>query len=115
MKLTLVALLSIVLAGCGGYGSSSMNPGQAPTLASLTPNNVGHGNAVMVTLTGTGFTTGAVVYFGMTPIAAASIGYGSSTQLTANISAAQTANAGPVNMYVHTAGGNSNTLPFTIN
>jgi len=118
MKLTLVVLLSLVLAGCGGYGSSynSMNPAQAaPTLASLAPNNVNHGNAVAITLTGTGFTSGAVVYWGMTPVAAGSTMYSSTTQLTANISAAQTANPGQVMVYVHTSGGNSQSLPFTIN
>jgi hypothetical protein len=118
MKLLLVMLLACALVGCGGYGSNynSMNPGgAAPKLSSLNPNNVMHGNAVSITLTGTGFTAASVVYWGMTAIAASSTGYGSTTQLTANITASQTANAGTVMVYVHTGAGNSNSLPFTIN
>ena|SRR5215510_5047744 len=118
MKLILVLMLAIALAGCGGYGSSynSMNPGGAvPQLTSLNPNNVMHGNAVAITLTGSGFTSNSVVYWGTTPVVAASTGYVSGTQLTANISATQTANAGIVMMYVHTNAGNSNSLSFTVN
>jgi hypothetical protein len=116
MKLSLVLLLTVVFVGCGGYGSSySMNPGAAPKLSSLAPNNAMHGNAVSIMLTGSGFTSSSVVYWGMSPVASSSTGYGSATQLTANISASQTANPGTVMMYVHTSAGNSNSLPFTLN
>src|SRR5437016_3930434 len=115
MKLSLVLLLAVALVGCGGYGSSSsMNPG-APKLSSLSPNSATHGNAVSITITGSGFTPGSVVYWGMSPVAAQSTAYGSTTQLTANISAALTANPGVVMIYVHTGSGNSNSLPFTVN
>lgn len=118
MKLPLVLLLSIALVGCGGYGSNynSMNPGgTAPHLTSLSPSSTTTGNAVSITITGTGFTASSIVYWGMNPVASSSTGYGSATQLTANISAAQTANPGTVMMYVHASTGNSNSLPFTIN
>ena len=117
MKLSAVLLLVALTVGCGGYGSNynSMGGGAAPHISALTPNNVAAGNAVNLTITGSGFTSGSVVYWGVTPIAAASTGYGSSTQVTAQISASQTANPGMVMVYVHTAAGNSNSLPFTIN
>ena len=118
MKLTLVLVLALALVGCGGYGSSynSMNPGNAaPKLSTLNPNKVMHGNAVSITLTGTGFSSSSVVYWGTTAVAASSTGYGSATQLTANISASQTANVATVMVYVHTSAGNSNSLPFMIN
>jgi hypothetical protein len=117
MKLILTLILAVALAGCGGYGSNynSMNPGAAPQLSTLNPNNVMHGNAVAITLTGSGFVSNSVVYWGMTPVASSSTSYGSSTQLTANISASQTTNPGMVMVYVHTTSGNSNSLPFTVN
>ena len=118
MKLLLTVLLVALAVGCGGYGSSyngGMGGGAAPHLTSLTPNNTTAGTAVALTITGTGFTAASTVYWGVTAIAAANTGYGSTTQLTANISSTQTANQGTVMVYVHTAAGNSNSLSFQIN
>jgi len=117
MKLLMTVLLVALTIGCGGYGSNynGMGGGAAPHLASLSPNNTTAGSAVMMTINGTGFNSGATVYWGVTPIAAANTGYGSATQLTANISASQTANPGTVMVYVHTAAGNSNSLAFQVN
>ena len=117
MKLLLTLLLVALAVGCGGYGSSynGGGGGAAPHLSSLSPNNTTAGMAVALTITGTGFTTGSTVYWGVTPITAANTGYGSTTQLTASISSTQTANQGTVMVYVHTAAGNSNSLPFQIN
>jgi len=113
----LALLLTTIALGCGGYSSNynGGGAGAAPHLSSLNPNNTTAGMAVALTITGSGFTAGSVVYWGATPIAAGSTGYGSATQLTANISSSQTANSGTVMVYVHTGAGNSNSLPFQIN
>jgi trimeric autotransporter adhesin len=118
MKLLVVLLLTIAAVGCGGYGSSynSMTGGgAAPKINSLSPQSKAAGSAAFtLTITGSGFTAGSVVYWGTSPIAASSTGYGSATQLTANISASLVANQGTVSVYVHTAAGNSNSMTFTI-
>ncbi len=118
MKFVLVLLLAATAVGCGGYGSSynSMTGGgAAPHISQLSPGSTAAGSAAFtMTITGTGFTSASVVYWGTTAIAAGSTGYGSTTQLTANISASMVANQGMVSVYVHTAAGNSNSMTFNI-
>lgn len=116
MKLLLVLFFIAASVGCGGYGSSynSMTGGTPPHISSLNPTSATAGTAVSLTITGTGFASGSVVYWSTTPIAAGNTGYTSTTQLTASISAAQTANPGTVSIYVHTAAGNSNSVNFTV-
>ena len=117
MKLLIALLFCAMTLGCG-YGSSYNNGGgggnSAPTITQLTPNTATAGSAAFtLTVAGTHFTTGSVVYWGPTPLTASSV-YGSATQVSANITAAMIANSGTVNVYVHSAGGNSNTMMFTI-
>ena len=122
MKFLLVLVLTAAAIGCGGYGSSynSMTGGgAAPKITSLSPQSVTHGQATFtLTITGSGFTSGSVVYWSMSPIASSSTGYTSTTQLTATISASMVANptASPgIPVYVHTSAGNSNTVYFMVN
>ena len=122
MKFLLVLVLTAAAIGCGGYGSSynSMTGGgAAPKITSLSPSSVTNGHATFtLTITGTGFTAGSVVYWAMSPIASSSTGYTSTTQLTATISASMVANptASPgIPVYVHTSAGNSNTVYFMVN
>ncbi len=117
MKLVIALLFCAVTLGCG-YGSSYNSGGgggtSAPTVTQLTPSTANAGGpAFMLTITGTHFTSGSLIYWGTTPLTGNSV-YGSATQMTANISSAMIANAGTVNVYVHSAGGNSNTKMFTI-
>ena len=120
MKLLTILLLCTLAVGCG-YGSNYNNNnnnggGSAPTVSSLSPNSATHGGAgFTLTVGGTNFTSGSVVYWGTTALAAGGTGYVSTTQVTAQISSAMIANAGTVNVYVHTSSGNSNTMQFTIN
>jgi hypothetical protein len=118
MKLLMVLLLTAAAVGCGGYGSSSNSMtggGAAPHISSLSPSSKPAGSATFtLTITGTGFTSASVVYWGTTAIAAGSVGYGSTTQLTANVSASMVANMGTVSVYVHTNAGNSNSVSFSI-
>lgn len=104
--------LSLVILGCG-YGSNynAMN-GALPKITQLTPQNViASSGAFTLTIEGSGFTSGSIVYWNTIALAAT---VNSSTQLTSAISAAMVANAGAVSVYVHTARGNSNTMMFNI-
>jgi len=115
IKLLPVFLLCALAVGCG-YGSSynSMTGGGAPKITMLSPNMIASGTAFSLTVSGTGLNGGATVYFGATAVAGTSGGYNSGNVM-ANITAAMDANPGMVNVYVHTAAGNSNTLTFTVN
>ena len=118
MRLTVILLLSTLLlsvltVGCG-YGSNykAMN-GAMPRINQLTPQNVvANSGAFTLMIVGSGFTSGSIVYWNTTALAAT---MNSATQLTVGISAAMVANAGSVSIYVHTAGGNTNTMMFNIN
>ncbi len=116
MKLLVALLLCTMLLGCG-YGSSYNNStggSTPPTVTQLTPNSATAGGpAFTLTIAGTHFTSGSLVYWGTTPLTGNSV-YGSPSQVTANISSAMIANSGTVAVYVHSAGGNSNSMMFTI-
>ena len=105
-------LLCLLPAGCG-YGSNYHGMGGAvPKIAQLTPQNViANSGTFTLTIVGSGFTSGSLVYWNNTALAAT---VDSKTQLTVGISAAMIANAGTVSIYVHTAGGNSNLMMFNI-
>jgi hypothetical protein len=102
MKSLAIALLTVLSAftlACGGYGSSSQtaappSAGTTPTITLLAPGSTTHGDAAFVlTVTGTNFSTTAVINFGGT---AETTNQVSSTQLTATIPATDIANAGTV-------------------
>ena len=115
MKLVIALLLIASFVGCGGYGSNynSMTNGSAPTITGFSPASATHNMAFTLTVNGTGFTTGSIVYWGpTTPITAT---YMSGTVVSVNITAAQNATAGMVPVYVHSASGNSNTVNFPVN
>jgi hypothetical protein len=88
----------------------------APTLTSITPNSELRGTSVNVTLTGTNFVTGATVV--ATPavpgFTISSVAVVNATTITATFSSTTATAIGNVNIDVVTAGGASNTLPFTI-
>ena len=89
---------------------------QGQRLASIAPATATVGGAAFtLTLTGTGFVTGATVNFGSNPaITPSSV---TSTQIVATIPAADIATAGTVNVTVTNpaGGGTSNAQTFTIN
>jgi hypothetical protein len=126
MKKTCVLLfLTILSIGCG-YKSKNYNPGMtsggAPTITSLMPNTAHPGDAPMLTVNGTNFTSTSTIYWGMTPKAT---GFVMTGQLTTQLTSSDTACSMvpcTVQVYVRTTGGaygssgvNSNMLPFTIN
>jgi hypothetical protein len=107
-------LLSVLAAGCGGYGSK-YNPmmGSAPKITQLNPQNVvANSGPFTLMIEGSGFTSASIVYWNAIALVPTLT---SSTQLTVGIPGPMVANAGSVSIYVHTAGGNSNTMMFNIN
>lgn len=86
--------------------------GAVPSVSQLTPSAVLHGSATFaLTVDGANFGTDAVVYFNGNPLQTA---YGSTTQVTAQVPAADVAASGMVLVYVRTGGQNSNSMTFTI-
>jgi hypothetical protein len=96
LTIVLLTALSAFTLACG-YSSKATTPataGSMPTIATLAPNSTTHGDAAFVlTVTGTNFSTTAVINFGGV---AQTTNQVSATQLTATISAADIANAGTV-------------------
>jgi len=100
-------LLALFLPGCGGGLAATPNPpsNPAPGVASITPNTGTTSGGTSVTITGTGFLTGATVSLGGTP--ATSVTLVSSTSITATTPAHA---AGAVNVMVVNTDAQSGTL-----
>jgi hypothetical protein len=114
LRIILLLLLGVILVGAGcGYGSHNyMNGNGAPQLMQLSPNMATSGGpAFTMTLGGSGFGTDSIVYWGATTRTTT---YKTGSQVTADITADDIANAGTVQVYVHTGGANSNAMTFTI-
>jgi trimeric autotransporter adhesin len=111
----------LLLTACGGSspGGSGGNPPPsipAPAISALTPNSATAGGAAFtISITGQNFTSSSTVYWNQTSLATT---YNSSTQLQAQITAADISNAGSATVSVVTpapGGGNSGEAEFTIN
>ncbi len=115
-----VGTVNVTVTNPAGGGTSTALSftvnGSAPTLASIAPTSaIAGGTVFTLTLTGTGFVTGATVNFGSNPaITPSSV---TSTQIVATIPATDTATAGTVNVTVvnPAGGGTSNAQTFTVN
>jgi hypothetical protein len=122
MKTMCILLLTITAIGCG-YGSHSGTMAMTPAIAQLMPNTATHsGPAFTLTVNGSNFASGAVVYWNGTTRTTTMLVAG--TQLTAMITAADIATTGTASVYVRNPGGtgiymnqggqNSNMMTFTI-
>ena len=122
MKTILVLLLTISALGCG-YGSHSgtMAAG-APAVAQLMPNTATAGGmGFTLTVNGSNFASGAVVYWNGSPRTTM---FATGGQVSTVISAADIATAGTIPVYVKNPGGtgiymnqggqNSNTMNFAV-
>jgi len=101
--------------GTSGNLSFTISAVSGPTLTSIAPATATVSRAAFtLTLTGTGFVTGAAVNFGSNPAITPSV---TSTQIVATIPAVDIATAGTVNVTVTNpaGGGTSNVQTFTIN
>lgn len=114
------AKVTVVSPAPGGGASAaqtftitSYNP--APALATLQPSNAAAGSsALLLTVTGTGFSSGSIVNWNGTALPTT---YGSSTELTAQVSKTLLASTGTVSVTVVTGtpgGGTSVPVNFTI-
>src|SRR5208282_308395 len=119
-KLAVGGIVSLLLlAGCGGGTSSTVNPtptpNPTPTITAILPNSTAAGGAAFtLTITGTNFVAASVVNFGGSAVATTFV---SSTQLTAAIPAASIAATGTPAVTVTNpapGGGTSKAINFTI-
>jgi IPT/TIG domain len=123
---TLTALVPATLAATPGIAFISvLNPdksvsnsvifnitGSVPVLTQLSPATAPAGTqGLLLTVTGTGFSTGATIMFGATPLPTSVT---SSTQLVATVGAAQLAATGSVSVTVASPGGTSNAVSFAV-
>ena len=116
MKLLCVLLLTLFVLSCG-YGSNynPMNPGSGavPNISQLMPNSaMAGGSGFVLTINGTNFGTGSVVYWNSV---AHNSSYLTGQQITTMISSAEVATPGNIAVYVHGSNGqNSNTMMFQV-
>jgi hypothetical protein len=123
MKTTCLLLLTILTAGCGysSNGNGTVAPG-APAITALSPNSTAMGGAAFsLTVNGTNFANGAVVYWHGTTRTTSFV---SSSKVTADITAADIAmaqtvpvfvkNPGGTGMYMNQGGQSSSSVSFTI-
>jgi predicted RecA/RadA family phage recombinase len=119
MKQICVLLLMMGAIGCGYSSKGSGTMGSAPTVTQLTPSTTAAGGlAFSLTVNGSNFADGAVVYWSG---GTRTTKFVSATQVTAAISAADIATAATVGVYVRNPGiymnqpgQSSNTMQFTI-
>jgi IPT/TIG domain len=104
MKTTCLLLLVMFAAGCGysSNGNGTVAP-TAPTISALSPNSTPVGGAAFtLTVNGTNFVSGALVYWSG---AARPTTFVSSSKVTAEIGAADIATAQTVMVFVKNPGG----------
>ncbi|HKC00319.1 MAG TPA: IPT/TIG domain-containing protein [Terriglobales bacterium] len=106
-------LVAITLMGVGcGYSHNYMNGNGMPKITQLVPSTaMANSGAFVLTVNGSGFGTDSLVYWGT---ATRTTTYVSTSKVTANITDADIMNPGTVQVYVHSGGANSNSVPFTI-
>ncbi len=117
-----IATLTVVNPAPGGGASNALTftinaiPNPTPALVSVSPTSATEGDeAFAMTVTGTGFVAGSIVQWNGSPRPTTFV---SGTQLSAQISQADVAVAGTVNVTVFNpapGGGQSNPIVFTIN
>ena len=104
--------ITLMGAGCGYSSHNYMNRNGMPKITQLSPSSaMAGGPAFALTVEGTGFGTDSLVYWGTTTRATT---YDSTSQVKADITAADIMNAGMVQVYVRSGGANSNAMTFTI-
>jgi IPT/TIG domain len=122
-----IALLTVSVLGCGGYGSGSgagsgTMAGAPAVSAPLVPNTAPAGSAgFTLTVNGSGFVNQSVIYWNSMPKTTTFV---TSGQLTAPVASSDIATAGSIPVYVRNPGGtgiymnqmgqNSNTVNFMV-
>lgn len=116
-------LLTVLTLGCGYSSKNGTMAATAPTITQLSPSSMMAGSAAFtLTVSGTNFASGAVVYWNGGTVTTTFV---SSSKVTAAIPAADVANAGTVLVHVTNPGGtgiygsqpgqSSTTMDFTVN
>jgi hypothetical protein len=111
----IITALALLLANCGGGGGSSAANNPIPNLTSIAPASAPAGSRPLtITLTGSSFISSSVVRWNGS---SRTTTYGSKTQLTATITAADLATAGSASVTVLNptpGGGTSSSTAFTV-
>ena len=103
--------LALACTGCG-YSTHNSNNGNGPKITELMPSSaISDSGAFTLTIEGTGFGNDSVVYFGTMPRTTT---FDAPTEVKADITAADVANPGSVQVYVRSGGANSNAVTFVI-
>lgn len=89
-------------------------PTPSPTISTIKPSTAAAGQAVDVAITGTGFTTGAVVRIEGAVVVVSSVTVVNATTITARFTVHPAATARPRNVTVTVAGRTSNPAAFTV-
>jgi len=113
-RIGLGLLLGIGLLGTGcGYGSHNYMTGTGmPMISQLSPSSAAaNSGAFVLIVNGSGFGADSLVYWGTTTRTTT---YVSASEVQANVTDADIMNPGMVQVYVHSGGGNSNAVTFTI-
>jgi hypothetical protein len=103
-------LLAVVMAGCGREQAANT----APTLTSINPNSGAQGQSAAVTLTGSGFASGATINLSGAGITVSGTTVVSSTSITASFAVAANAAPGAQNVTVTSGGTTTNAVTFTV-
>src|SRR5260370_5722480 len=111
-RIGLGLLLGITLmgAGCGYSSHNYMNGNGMPKITQLMPNATAHGGAAFpLTIQGSGFGKDSLVYLGTITRTTA---YATTSQVTADITAADIMNARTLPVYGHSSGPKLDPMPF---
>jgi hypothetical protein len=100
--------------GASNAVTFTVQPRPVPTLTSITPNSGFRGNAVPVTLTGTGFTGATAITLTGGGVFVTNRTVVNDTTITATFNVGVSATLGPRNVTVSAPGGNSNAAQFTV-
>ncbi|HSS98176.1 MAG TPA: IPT/TIG domain-containing protein [Terriglobales bacterium] len=115
MKLACLFVLVMLFASCGyssNYNTMSTGPRVVPNISQLSPGSVTAGGpGFVLTVDGSNFGTDASVFWNSTSHSAT---YLTGQQITTMISAADIANPGNVQVYVHINGKDSNIVMFPV-
>ncbi|MBH8571321.1 IPT/TIG domain-containing protein [Microvirga sp. STS02] len=104
--------VSVTTPGGTSNGIAFTLTATVPTTSSLSPNSApANSLPFSMTVTGSGFTSGATVRFNGTPLSTTFV---STSQLTATVPSSSTATPGSYPVTVNTTGGNSSARTFTV-
>lgn len=115
MRPAVLFLASAMILSCGygsGYNGGTPMPGTSPSVTEIVPDHAVAGSpGFMLTVNGTDFASGAVVYWNGAPLTTS---YVTGKQILAAVPTANVITAGTIPVYARLGTVNSNMVNFTI-